>query len=71
MDLYILNICFLKRKKRMMYGTIIRNKIPEFNPFPIVKSSLLLFIICALHVEQPCEKNSNLIISKENINTVL
>ena len=54
-----------------MYGTIIRNKIPEFNPFPIVKSSLLLFIICALHVEQPCEKNFNLKISKKNINTIL
>ena len=45
--------------------------MPEFNPFPTVKSSLLLFIICALHVEQPWEKNSNLIISKENINTIL
>jgi len=38
-----------------MYGIIIRNNIPVFKPFPVVKSSLELFIIWALQVEQPWE----------------
>ena len=30
-----------------------------FKPFPTVKSSLLLEIICALHVEQPWDIDCN------------
>ena len=37
----------------MIYGIVIKKSIPIFKPLPTVKSSLLLVIIWALHVEHP------------------
>ena len=48
-----------------MYGIIIKKSMPVLIPFPTVKSSFVLFIIWALHVEQPCVQKEILIESKK------
>ena len=61
-------ICFLNKKNKIIYGIIIKKRIPIFKPLPTVKSSLLLEIIWALHVEHPWDKdcNENVIINIMN-----
>ena len=70
-DLNKWTICFLNKKNKIIYGIIIKKRIPVFRPLPTVKSSLLLVIIWALHVEQHWEIEGNEYITAKHRKAIL